>query len=90
MLSYRDWRGSCLPPPLWIPAFAGMTSARGFQLAPAHQSMKTEVLTGGVACASFATHTPPLDSRLRGNDELRGRNDEIAEWRGSTARSKAA
>ncbi len=32
----------------------------------------------------------PLDSRLRGNDELRGRNGEIAEWRGSTARSKAA
>ena len=26
MLSYRDWRGSCLPPPLWIPAFAGMTN----------------------------------------------------------------
>ena len=32
----------------------------------------------------------PLDSRFRGNDELRGRNDENAEWRGSTARSKAA
>ena len=40
-------------------------------------------------CGSFATHTPPLDSRLRGNDELRGRNDENAEWRGSSARSKA-
>ena len=38
--------------------------------------MKTVALIGGVACASFATHTPPLDSRLRGNDELRGRNDE--------------
>ena len=25
MLSYQDWRRSCLPPPLWIPAFAGMT-----------------------------------------------------------------
>ena len=36
------------------------------------------------------TRTSPLDSRLRGNDEFRGRNDEIAEWRGSTARSKAA
>ena len=43
------------------------------------------------------TRTSPLDSRFRGNDEggcgndeLRGRNDEIAEWRGSTARSKAA
>ncbi len=36
-------------------------------------------------------HPAPLDSRFRGNDELRrGRNDEIAEWRGSTARSKAA
>ena len=36
------------------------------------------------------TRTSPLDSRLRGNDEWRGRNDENAEWRGSTARSKAA
>ena len=36
------------------------------------------------------SHPAPLDSRFRGNDELRGRNDEIAEWRGSTARSKAA
>ncbi len=35
-------------------------------------------------------HPSPLDSRLRGNDELRGRNDENAERRGSTARSKAA
>ena len=25
-LSYEDWRRSCLPPPLWIPAFAGMTN----------------------------------------------------------------
>ena len=25
MLSYEDWRRSCLPPPLWIPAFAGNT-----------------------------------------------------------------
>ena len=32
--SYQDWRRSCLPPPLWIPAFAGMTSARGFQRTP--------------------------------------------------------
>ena len=24
MLSCQDWRRSCLPPPLWIPAFAGM------------------------------------------------------------------
>ena len=35
-------------------------------------------------------HPSPLDSRFRENDELRGRNDEIAEWRCSTARSKAA
>ena len=26
VLSYEDWRRSCLPPPLWIPAFAGMTN----------------------------------------------------------------
>ena len=25
-------------------------------------------------CGSFATHTPPLDSRLRGNDEFGGGN----------------
>ena len=25
MRSYQHWRRSCLPPPLWIPAFAGMT-----------------------------------------------------------------
>ena len=25
MRSYQDWRRSCLPPPLWIPAFAGIT-----------------------------------------------------------------
>ena len=41
-----------------------------------HQGMKIEVLTGGGVCGSFATHTPPLDSRFRGNDELGGRNDE--------------
>ena len=63
---------------------------RPCRLAPAHQGLKTVALIGGVACASFATHTPPLDSRFRGNDELGGRNDENAEWRGSTARSKAA
>ena len=34
--------------------------------------MKIEVLTGGGVCGSFATHTPPLDSRFRGNDELGG------------------
>ena len=25
-LSPKGWRSSCLPPPLWIPAFAGMTN----------------------------------------------------------------
>ncbi len=48
MLSYQDWRRSCPPPPLWIPAFAGMTnggagmtSARGFQRTPAHRGVKS-------------------------------------------------
>ena len=96
----KPQRYNPLSPPLWIPAFAGMTNSvagtihfrtnRPCRLVPAHEGMKTVALIGGVACASFATHTPPLDSRLRGNDELRGRNDENAEWRGSTARSKAA
>ena len=49
---------------------------RSCRMAPAHQGMKIEVLTGGGVCGSFATHTPPLDSRFRGNDELGGRNDE--------------
>ena len=49
---------------------------RSCRLPPAHQGMKIEVLTGGGVCGSFATHTPPLDSRFRGNDELGGRNDE--------------
>ncbi len=35
-------------------------------------------------------HPSPLDSGLRRNDEAGGRNDENAERRGSTARSKAA
>ena len=47
-------------------------SNRSSRLAPAHQGMKIEVLTGGGVCGSFATHTPPLDSRFRGNDELGG------------------
>ena len=34
------------------------------------------VLTGAGVCGSFATHTPTLDSGLRRNDELGGRNDE--------------
>ena len=45
---------------------------RSSRLAPAHQCMKIKVLTGGGVCGSFATHTPPLDSRFRGNDELGG------------------
>ena len=45
-------------------------------LVPAHQGVKTGVLTGAGVCGSFATHTPTLDSGLRRNDELGGRNDE--------------
>ena len=37
---------------------------------------ENRVLTGGGVCGSFATHTPTLDSGLRRNDELGGRNDE--------------
>ncbi len=42
---------------------------RPCRLSPAHQGMKIKVLIVGVVCGSFATHTPLLDSRLRGNDE---------------------
>ena len=45
-------------------------------LVPARQGVKTGVLTGAGVCGSFATHTPTLDSGLRRNDELGGRNDE--------------
>ncbi len=48
-------------------------SNRSCRLPPAHQGMKIEVLTWSeVFAAGFATHTPPLDSRFRGNDELGG------------------
>ena len=50
---------------------------RTCRLSPAHQGVKIKVLIVGVVCGSFATHTPPLDSRLRGNDELGGGNDEL-------------
>ncbi len=68
--------------PLWIPASARMTNSvagdnyfrtnRSCRLVPAHQGMKTVALIGRGVCGSFATHTPPLDSRLRGNDEWKG------------------
>ena len=45
-------------------------SNRSCRLPPAHQGMKIEVLTGGGVCGSFATHTPPLDSRFRGTSSL--------------------
>ncbi len=66
-------------------------SNRSSRLAPAHQGMKIGCIGWWESSSVIATtRTSPLDSRLRGNDELGGRNDEIAEWRGSTARSKAA
>ena len=66
-------------------------SNRSCRLAPAHQGVKIGCIGWWESSSVIATtRTSPLDSRLRGNDELRGRNDEIAEWRGSTARSKAA
>ena len=49
---------------------------RSCRLVPAHQGVKTGVLTGAGVCGSFATHTPTLDSGLRRNDELGGRHDE--------------
>ena len=64
---------------------------RSCRLVPAHQGVKIGCIGWWESCSVIATtRTSPLDSRLRGNDELGGRIDEIAEWRGSTARSKAA
>ena len=66
-------------------------SNRSCRLVPAHQGVKIGCIGWWESSGVIATtRTSPLDSRLRGNDELGGRNDEIAEWRGSTARSKAA
>ena len=66
-------------------------SNRSCLLAPAHEGMKIGCIGWWESSSVIATtRTSPLDSRLRGNDELGGRNDEIAEWWGSTARSKAA
>ena len=64
-------------------------SNRSCRLAPARQGMKMRPGLLEVFGCGWC-HPSPLDSRFRGNDELRGRNDENAEWRGSTARSKAA
>ena len=64
---------------------------RPCRLVPAHQGVKIGCIGWWESSSAIATtRTSPLDSRLRGNDELRGRNDEIEELRGSTARSKAA
>ena len=64
---------------------------RSCRLPPAHQGVKSGCIGWWESSSVIATtRTSPLDSRLRGNDELGGRNDEIAERRGSTARSKAA
>ena len=70
---------------------AHFRSNRSCRLVPAHQGLKIGCIGWWESSSVIATtRTSPLDSRLRGNDELGGRNDEIAEWRGSTARSKAA
>ena len=59
------------------------------RLVPAHQGMKMGPGRLEVFGCDWC-HPSPLVSRFRGNDELGGRNDENAEWRGSTARSKVA
>ena len=56
---------------------------RPSRLLPAHQGMKMGVLVAWKRSGCHCPPTPLLDSR---SDELRGRNDENAEWRGSTAR----
>ncbi len=66
-----DWRGH-------------FHSNRSCRLVPAHQGVKIGCIGWWESSSVIATtRTSPLDSPLRGNDE-------IAEWRGSTARSKAA
>ena len=55
-------------------------SNRSCRLVPAHQGVKIGCIGWWESSSVIATtRTSPLDSRLRGNDELRGRDDEIGE-----------
>ena len=52
-------------------------SNRTCRLAPAHEGMKIACIGWWESSSVIATtHTSPLDSRFRGNDDLGGRNDE--------------
>ncbi len=52
-------------------------SNRTCRLSPAHQGMKIGCIGWWESSSVIATtHTSPLDSRFRGNDDLGGRNDE--------------
>ena len=52
-------------------------SNRICRLSPAHQGMKIGCIGWWESSSVIATtHTSPLDSRFRGNDDLGGRNDE--------------
>ena len=63
-----SWSGTCF------------RSNRSCRLAPAHQGVKIGCIGWWESSSVIATtRTSPLDSRLRGNDELRGRDDEIGE-----------
>ena len=61
MLSYEDWRRSCLPPPLWIPAFAGITMA----LRRPHKRMKMGRRVSFFHRLVALPLPAPLDSGLR-------------------------
>ncbi len=55
-------------------------SNRSCRLAPAHQGMKIGCIGWWESSGVVATtHTSPLDSRFRGNDDLGGRNDRLEE-----------
>ena len=56
---------------------AGYCTNRPCRQPPAHQGMKIGCIGWWESSSVIATtHTSPLDSRFRGNDELRGRHDE--------------
>ena len=69
MLSYQDWRRSCLPPPLWIPAFAGMTNSVAGTIHPG-----SECPGHAGRLAAVLPPPAPLDSGFRRNDEFGGGN----------------
>ena len=60
-------------PPLWIPAFAGMTGGAMVGRSRWEVGLASDAPRNGLATLL----TAPLDSGLLGNDEVGRRNDEV-------------